>query len=166
MSTTVQPTNVHPFPVVKPGFRLAPARIGRKGRMQTVYLQCPTWCTENHVENWNNDLEDVNHYGDMGGVAVPTMERDFAQFEWYARIASDPIAAEPSLRAAHVLIGDGGADEARLTPDMADEVADEIISFASEIRSAARTARLHNAAGDSDQNLDEALRRVQGGVAS
>jgi hypothetical protein len=168
MQNTVQgAATVHPFPAIKPGHRLMPARIGRMGRMQTVYVECPVWCTQDHVANWNYDVEDITHYGDMAGMTVPTMlDPDVAHFTWSTRVACDPAAPEPSLRAAHVLIDDENPDEARLTPDMADELASELIAFAAQIRSAARTARLHNAAaGDSDPDMDEALRRVRGGAA-
>lgn len=154
------------FPAMKPGHRLVPARIGRKGRMQIVYVECPVWCTEDHVANFQYDVEDITHYGDIDGVAVPTMlNPDEAHFTWSTRVASDPAAAEPSLRAAHVLVDDGSPIEARLTPEMADDLANELIAFAAQIRAAARTARLANHVGDSDPSMDEALRRVRGGAA-
>jgi hypothetical protein len=162
MSSTVQPENVAAFPAINAGNRLVPARVGRQGRMQTVYVECPLWCTVDHVANWQYDVEDVNHYGDTESVTVPTMLKPgVAHFVWSTRIACDPVAAEPSLRAAHVLIDDENPDEARLTPDMADELANELIAFAAQVRSAARTARLYNAATDSDPDMEEALRRVR-----
>jgi hypothetical protein len=48
---------------------------------------------------------------------------------------------------------------------MADDLANELIAFAAQIRAAARTARLANHVGDSDPSMDEALRRVRGGAA-
>lgn len=166
MENTVQGVaNVAPFPAIKPGHRLVPARVGRNERTQIVYVECPLWCTEDHVANWQYDVEDIVHYGDMDGVTVPTMLKPgLAHFSWSVRIASDPTAPEPSLRAAHVLIDDENPDEARLTPEMADEMADDLIAFASHIRAAARTARLHNAT-TSDPNMDEALRQVREGAA-
>lgn len=157
-------SNVYPFPVIKPGFKLVPARTGRGDRKQICYIECPLWCTDDHVANWQYDLEDVSHYGDIDSMQVPTMtDPDTALYEWHTRMASDPTASEPSLRAAHVLISDSGAVDARLTPDAADEVADELIGFASAIRHAARSARLANqTSADSDPDMDEALRRVRG----
>lgn len=161
--------NVTPFPAVKPGYKLAPARIGRGDRKQIIYIECPNWCTQDHVENFRYDVEDITHYGDMSSVIVPTMTSDHAHFVWSVQVSSDPTASEPSLRGAHVLIDDEDTDTARLTPDMADELADELIGLASDIRHAARTARLHNQTvrnADSDPDMDEALRRVrEGGVA-
>ena len=56
------------------------------------------------------------------------------------------------------MLEDRGNEYAHLTPEMAEELADKAVSFASYLRSLARTARLHNAAGDSDPDMDEATR--------
>lgn len=86
--------------------------------------------------------------------------------ELYVRVHSDPSHPERQLRTAHVLLGNGAPFDSYLTPDDADQAADELAAFAAKIREAARTARLANtASGDSDPDMDEALRRVRGGAA-
>lgn len=128
-------------PVVSPGIRLVPARIGTWSRNQIAYIECPTWCTEDHAAD-PYALEDIAHYADMSGVQVATfLDEHTALYQWWVRIEADPVSEDPRMRAAHVLVGDDSRDEARLTPDMAEELADDLITFAAQIRMAARTAR-------------------------
>ncbi|KMS81807.1 hypothetical protein ACH49_01360 [Streptomyces leeuwenhoekii] len=151
----------------QPGYRLVPAAIGRRKETASVVLiECPSWCTEDHVENWNRYIEDVTHYSDMSsGVGVPTfLNEDVNQFCWWSRVEADPSSSDPRMRAAHVLVGDDSRDEARLTPEMADEMADELVAWAAHLRQQARIVRLANQ-GDSDPDMDEALRRVREGGA-
>jgi hypothetical protein len=134
-------------PVTLPaGHRLAPARVGRPGSVQTIAIPCPAWCSQDHVDDWQYDVEDIEHYGPMFGVQVSTILNDTALYEWYGRVNSDPGSSDPRLRAAHVLVGDCSREDAQLTPDMTDELADELIAFGLKLRAAARTARLANQA--------------------
>jgi hypothetical protein len=81
-----------------------------------------------------------------------------------AMIKSDPAAEDARMRKAHIMVDDE-REQAFLTPEMAEQFADELIGYASEVRHLARTARLHNqSSGDSDPNMDEALRRVRDGA--
>jgi len=124
-----------------PGMRLAPARVGRPGHVQTIHIECPTWCTQNHVEDWQYDMEDIEHTGARFSVEVPTMTGDEALYEWYGRVSSDPWSSDVRMRSAHVLVGDCSREDARLTPDMTDELADRVIAYGLELRAAARVAR-------------------------
>ncbi|MFK4595742.1 DUF6907 domain-containing protein [Streptomyces pristinaespiralis] len=126
---------------------LVAARVGRAGLVQTVYIECPTsWCAVDHLE-WEGALEDISHYSDSDVVQLNTLtDDDTGHSEMYVGISMDPVASDPRLRAAHVMVTDAVGD-AYLTPDMADEYADELIAFASQIREKARIARLSNKAG-------------------
>ncbi|MFD8453907.1 DUF6907 domain-containing protein [Streptomyces coelicoflavus] len=168
-----QPTaaTVHPFPAVKPGFRLVPAKVGATNRTSTVvYIECPNWCTEDHVENAVRNVEDILHCTGTEGFVVETFTGD-TSFPgapgWvhglWAGLESDPAATDSDMRRAHVVVEDG-SNYAYLTPQMAEQLADTVVGFASELRHLARTARLHNSveSGDSDPDMDEALRRVRG----
>jgi hypothetical protein len=165
----VTTNNVHPFPAVKPGHRLVPAKVGRDSETGViVYIECPNWCTEDHVIEPVRNIEDVMHRSDGANVYVPTFGYGAYPVQMHAWIESDPVAKDPQFRAAHITVQDvSGNAFANLTPDMGEQVADELIGFASELRHQARTARLANqTAGDSDPDMDEALRRVrEGGVA-
>jgi hypothetical protein len=147
--TTVQPgnlTNVMPFPAIKPGYRLAPLGLGAPTQGQRiVYIECPIWCTEDHVANFQNHLDDVSHNGDDFTVYVPTFLNEGAPvYYWSAAIGMDPESDDARMRAAHVVLSDSANVDAYQTPDMADGVAADLEKLAAKIREAARTARLHN----------------------
>lgn len=130
-----------------PGHRLVPARVGRPGNVQTIGIPCPEWCSQDHVDDWQYDVEDIEHYGPMFGVQVPTvLDEDTALYEWFGRVNSEPGSHDPRLRGTYVLVGDCSREDARLTPDMTDALADELIAFALRLRAAARTAREANQA--------------------
>lgn len=127
--------------------RLVPATIGRFDRVQTVWIECPTWCVVDHSGR-EGCLEDVMHYSDAGVVQVLTMTDDVTSHsEMYVNVSLDPSASDSRLRAAHLVVNDGGRDDAYLTPDMADELADDLVAFAAQIRGKARLVRLYNKAG-------------------
>lgn len=155
------------FPASRPGYRLVPAALGAPSQGQRiVHIYCPVWCTQDHVSGFQHYIEDFSHSGDDYTVLVPSFLNDgVAVYEWSARVNQDLEDSDPRMRAAHVRLEDSTSIDAYLTPDMADETADDLIRLALKLREAARTARLHNAAGDSDPDMDEALRRVQGGAA-
>lgn len=128
-------------PAAAPGFRLAPASIGRPGRVQVAYLPCPTWCVLDHLADRQPAVEDVTHRGDVDHVQVPTMGDDlYSAFELYSQLYADPVSDDPRMRVAAVSVTDGSSD-AYLTPDMADQTADELIAFAMRMKGAARMAR-------------------------
>lgn len=167
--TTVQPetiTNVHPFPAIKPGHRLVPARVARRDEAGViVYIECPTsWCTEDHVAEPVGNVEDVMHRGDnTAELVVDSFACTPVPHQLYASIVSDPASTNPLLRAAHIEVEDAdGGRTAALTPEMGEELADRAVAFAAQLRDLARTVRLHNAA---TSDLDEALRQMQGGAA-
>lgn len=132
-------TNVHPFPAIAPGHHLAPVAIGAPGPTQKiVFVPDPDWCAVNHVSNWVNYLEDLDHTGDEFAVHVRSFFNEARPAHTLTvAVGCDPMSSDPRMRAAHVIVGDEGSVDAYLTPDMADEAA--------KIREAARTARLHNA---------------------
>lgn len=166
MSNNVAPNATRPVPKLAPGIRLVPAAIGLRGAAQIIWIQCPDWCVDDHVAERQIAVEDVSHHGAVDCVQVPTMGDDlYSAFELYSQLYSDPISADPRMRTATVLVTDGSRD-AYLTPSMAEELADDLIKKAAQIRQKARIARRANASVvDSDPNMDEALRQVRGGVA-
>lgn len=155
--------NFTPFPAVKPGHRLVPARIGTWDRNQIAYIECPNWCTEDHLES-PSYIEDIDHATLSQGITVPTFIECDDDHYWTSRLEADPNSDDERMRDVHVVAGDDSRFEARLTAEMAEQLADELIGFASQLRHQARTCRLANqTAGDSDPDMDEALRRVRNG---
>jgi hypothetical protein len=150
VQTTVQPSNVTPFPAIAPGHHLAPVAIGTPGPTQKiVFVPCPDWCEANHVSSWVNFLDDLDHTGSEFAVHVHSFFNDNSPaYTMTAAIGCDPMSNDPRLRAAHVIVGDEGSVDAYLTPDMADEVAADLEKLAAKLRDSARTARLHNQAAE------------------
>jgi hypothetical protein len=146
-TNAIGPSNVYPFPAIRPGHRLVPAKVARSGETGVIaFIECPNWCVEDHVADYVGSLQDVMHRGENAYVAVPTFAYGAYPVQMHASVQLDPAASDPQMRAAHVLVSDStGNNDAYLTPEMADAVADELIGLASELRHKARTARLHNA---------------------
>ncbi|MGW0764638.1 DUF6907 domain-containing protein [Streptomyces sp. NPDC002676] len=142
--------NVHPFPAIAPGYRLAPVKVEHtSGTSTIVYIECPTWCDEDHVVESVRAVEDVMHRTGGVNVYVPTFGYGAYPVQLHAWIESDPVAKDPSFKAAHIAVSDVTGDEgAHITPEMAEKLADDLIGFASELRHLARTARLANRGGD------------------
>lgn len=150
----------------RPGYQLVPALIGRPESSIVTPIECPTaWCTEDHVDEHVRNIEDVMHIGETASVLVRSFAPGtVAPISLHVEVQSDPVATDSRLRAAHIVVQDGGGSNyCHLTEDMADGLADDLIALASELRQKTRTARLHNqtAVGDSDPDMDESLRRVR-----
>jgi hypothetical protein len=137
---------IAPEASVTPPPRFVPASVGRPGRVQTVGVTCPAWCVLDHVAERVVAVEDISHRGAPDHAQVPTMSDDFySAFEVYSQLYSDPPSDDLRMRVAAVVVTDGSR-EAYLTPDMADEAADELIAFALGVKEKARIARLAIAA--------------------
>jgi hypothetical protein len=144
-STQVSLGTVTPFPAIAPGHHLAPVALGPDQKI--VFVPCPDWCTTNHVSESVRYLEDIAHAGDVFAVEVGSFfNGEKPVYTLNATIGSDPMSSDPQMRAAHVIVGDEGSVDAYLTPDMADETADDLEKLVAKLRENARTARLHNAA--------------------
>jgi hypothetical protein len=146
MSSTLPPVNVYPFPTIKPGHRLVPAKVGRTNDTSMIaYVECANWCIEDHVDEPVRNIEDIVHRGDTASVLVPTFGYGAYPIQLHATVESDPTAQDPQFRDAHITVQDaGGSAYSYLTPEMADRLADEAVKFAAQLREQARTARLHN----------------------
>ncbi|MEU8528499.1 hypothetical protein AB0C77_23370 [Streptomyces sp. NPDC048629] len=127
----------------RPRVRLVPVLVGTRDRVQTAYVECPWWCTEHHDERIGS-LDDLVHNSGGSHAQVETLTDDL--YDLTAQIATDPASSDERLRSAHIQLG-GLVDDAALTPDMADEVADELITLASQMRQQAAIARRFNAGG-------------------
>ncbi|NMI57130.1 MULTISPECIES: DUF6907 domain-containing protein [unclassified Streptomyces] len=150
----------------KPGHRLVPARFGKPGQQADVWVECPAWCKDDHVKDWNHHAVDLDHWGpvDAGWDTDCITRQGDRMLSLDARLHSDPAATDPRLSAAHVLMDDE-AVQVYLTPEMAEKTADELIAFAAQIRHLAREAREFNAKASRPRRnqADEALRRVRAG---
>ncbi|MEU0038472.1 hypothetical protein [Streptomyces sp. NPDC006333] len=153
------------LPAIQSGHRLVPARIGRPGHQADVFVECPTWCAQDHVEDWNQHAVDLDHWAKSTSWDTDCINQPGDRvLSLDARLHSDPGATDSRLRAAHVLVDDESV-EAYLTPEMAERTADELIAFAAQLRHLAREAREFNAQASRPRRsqADEALRRVRAG---
>jgi hypothetical protein len=141
-------STVTAFTAIAPGHHLAPVALGAPGAAQKiVFVPCPDWCTTNHVSAWVHFLEDIDHTGHEFAVHVRSfLNPGKPAYTMTTAVGSDPMSSDPQMRAAHVIVGDEGSVDAYLTPDMADEAADDLERLVAKLRENARTARLHNAA--------------------
>lgn len=140
-------------PAVRPGHRLVPALIGTLNHHQVAHIECPDWCAEDHMDE-PSALNEITHYADNADVEVGTfLDPDTLRCIWSARIVAEPSAASPKLWAAHIVLDDQDADEARLTPDMAETLADDLVGFAAHLRQLARTVRTVNQAAGASSDL-------------
>jgi hypothetical protein len=142
----VTTSNVHPFPALKPGYRLVPALIGTRKNAQIVYIPCPLWCTEDHAAD-PYMLEDVTHTSQAEELEIGSFLKRGASLLMFATVQADPCETNPMLKAAHIAVDSGDLPD-YLTPEMTEAFADDLIGFASQLRHLARTARLHNQAAD------------------
>lgn len=146
MTTTVQPSNVHAFPTMKPGHHLAPLTIGTPGAAQRiVYVECPDWCVTDHMAESVDFVQDVTHTGaDFTALVYSFISDGLPICTLSAALGVDPMSTDPALRDAHIIVSDEGSVDAYLTPEMADQAADDLAQLAAKLRETARTARLHN----------------------
>jgi hypothetical protein len=155
-STQARLGTVTPFPVVNPGFRLVPATVGRTGRTQvTVWIECPTYCTVDHVAEPEGSIEDIAHQGEDFGIVAPSMTGGSSEVELYARLYSDPASPDPRMRGPHLLIGNGLTPDAQMTAADAERWLGELIDFTAQLRHAVQACR-------SGVDTDETMRRVGG----
>lgn len=139
--TPVAQTPEHP--ARRPRTRLVPAKVGPRGRVQTVHVECPWWCTIDHGRRIGS-LDDLTHTSHPCMAELESSDGDM--LELTATLSVDPASSDPQRRAAHIELG-GMADSMHLTPDLADEAADELISLAAKLREQAAIARRFNQGG-------------------
>jgi hypothetical protein len=145
MTTTVPQPNtgtVHPFPAVKPGYRLVPALIGTRKSAHTAWIPCPAWCSGGHLDA-PTMFEDITHTSASEDVGISSFLKPDGSLLMYAMLQADPASTDERLRQAHIGIEAGDMPEYH-TPDMAEAFADDLERFASQLRRLAATARLHN----------------------
>ncbi|MFI9168794.1 DUF6907 domain-containing protein [Streptomyces lincolnensis] len=118
-----------------PGFSIVSALV--KGIQ--VPIACPTaWCTENHADEENAHLEDIDHSGEHVDVYAPRIDKEDMLFA-FAHLSQDPLSARAKERVPYVVVE---GDEAMfLTPDQADTFATNLTTFSGRIRDLSRTAR-------------------------
>ena len=79
-----QPTAAAVRLAVKPGYRLVPALVGRSTDPGTVaHVECPDWCTVDHLAEKAVFLEDVSHKGERAAMSLSPSRGDRVPVEVY-----------------------------------------------------------------------------------
>ncbi|WPO69944.1 DUF6907 domain-containing protein [Streptomyces sp. KN37] len=159
MQNTVTPLATA-LPELKPGFRLVPAKVGKPDAAQIVWVECPDFCVEDHVDEHVWNVEDISH---SGAPAVLNLASDQSaglpievSLSWWP--SSDGVASRPCLAV------DIDREVAVYGRTGALAVADQIAAFAENVRRLAETLPDETPAPVPSQ-ADEALRRVRGVTA-
>lgn len=146
-----------PMPSVpRPGYRFVPALIGRSTDPGVIaYVECPSWCTVDHIAQHSSYLEDVNHEGERRAMCFTPSKGPRVPVEVF--LTQWPGTHEPQTQLAVDL--DYEVETYDRTAALA--LADQLVAFAADVRRLAQT--LPDDAVRSQ--ADEALRRVRGGAA-
>lgn len=115
--------------------RLSPALI--KGTK--IFIQCPEWCTVDHVAANENHIEDVWHAGEYADLNVPQMNGN-PELLVFARIGIDEQSDDPGMRNAFLFVDDGNSGF-YMTPEQAVDFADNLHAFAARVRGMAKQAK-------------------------
>lgn len=111
--------------------RLIPALVNG----EQIFIECPPWCTLDHVAQNQKHLEEVWHGSDTVNLYAP----DGGDLVLFARLGADPYCLKHERRVPFVVIDDG-SDCVNLTPQQAETFADNLLVFAAQVRAMARTA--------------------------
>lgn len=136
MSTTVQSPADQPAPLTDR--HIVPAVIDG----HTVHLECPTWCTVDHVRDSQKFLEDVWHSGTFADLEAPRRNGTPSLLA-YARLGLDPFSRDEEMRRPFIFVEDGATcDEGSyMEADHAEQFADNLVAFAEKIRAMASAMR-------------------------
>ncbi|NWF25266.1 hypothetical protein HW130_03135 [Streptomyces sp. PKU-EA00015] len=125
--TPTSPAGIHPS-------RIVPAVVSGA----RIFIECPAWCTVDHVDSAENHIADVWHGGDYANLNVPRLGKS-PDLLAFARLGVDPMSSDPAKQTAFVFVDDGG-EGYEMSPDQAVDFADNLERFAAEIRAMAATA--------------------------
>lgn len=117
--------------------RIVPAMVDG----QSVYLPCPTWCTIDHVAENQKFLVDVWHSGPFTDLEAPRRDNT-PMLMAYARLGVDPFSSDDAMRTPFLFVEDGGSAEgAYMDAEHAEQFADNLATFAEQIRGMARALK-------------------------
>ncbi|MGQ4343546.1 DUF6907 domain-containing protein [Streptomyces sp. SAS_275] len=134
--TVATPASAVSTPIpAQPTPNLSPALVNG----QRVWVECPHWCTEDHIAANERHLEDVCHTS--GAADLIAARKDSAP---HLLLLTRLIAGTGSTaedRQPLVTIDVDDVTGMYLEPADADRFADDLVAFAQQVRALARTAR-------------------------
>lgn len=108
------------------------------------YVECPSWCTEDHVAANERHLEDVCHTSGAADLMAPRQDGSACLMLLTRLLAGN--GASSADRQPLVTVDVDDVNGMYLEPDAADEFADSLVAFAERVRGLADVARTANAA--------------------
>lgn len=133
MTTVVPERKLAPAASITP--RLSPALVNG----QKLWIECPSWCTEDHVAANERHLEDICHGSRAADLIMPR-EDGSARLMLLTRLIAGNYGTEKD-RQPLVTVDVDDVQGMYLPADDADVFADGLVAFAEEIRALARVAR-------------------------
>jgi hypothetical protein len=105
-----------------------------------IFIECPPWCTVDHVADSTGHVEDIWHASDNVDLEVPRLGQA-SDLMAFAKIELDGYCSDPRKRVPFIAVEDASSEGYDMTPTQALEYADNLEVFAAKIRMMARTAR-------------------------
>lgn len=127
-----------PATSVTPPPRLRPALVNG----QRIHVECPPWCTEDHVAANERHLEDILHTSGCSDLMAPRQGGPAQLLLLTRLIASD--SGSPEDREPLVTVDVDDVNGMYLAPAEAEVFADRLVAFAEQVRRLAAVARLAN----------------------
>lgn len=121
-----------PEPTVAPTSRISPALVNG----QRIFLECPAWCTEDHVAVNERHLEDVCHSSAVVDLVSPRDSGPTRLLAYARVIAGNSTSLEDQPQ---VTVDFDDIQGMYLQAQDADEFANNLIAFAQQVRTLART---------------------------
>lgn len=133
MSTLAYSCEAASAPTV-PAPHLRPALVNDR----RVLVECPSWCTMDHVAENERHLEDIEHAGELSAIVIPGGEPGYRLLA-HIRLSADLFATDPADRLPVVVVDDG-SEGFRLTPPQARQYAARLIAHAEQVQMLAQQA--------------------------
>lgn len=114
--------------------RLRPATVAGNH----IHIECPAWCTYDHVAHPEGFLVDVFHSTDSADLMAPLMGEEPLPL-LHARVSADTFGTDVARQVPYIEVTDE-SELIHMTPDQALQFADDLVAFADRIRALAAQA--------------------------
>ncbi|WP_405461586.1 hypothetical protein OG786_29255 [Streptomyces sp. NBC_00101] len=104
-----------------------------------IFVECPSWCVDDHVGANQRHLADVDHSGPTVDLSLTDVD-GVSQLLGWVRLCTEPGSSRPELRRPHLLVEDGSGLTAFVPLAGADALADGLVAAAERVRAMARAA--------------------------
>lgn len=106
-------------------------------RSQRITVDCPSWCTHPHAEDYRS-LEDVSHHGPAIQLFAPS-HNGVIESVLKAKVSSWPFAGDPETAVPFIAFDPVGDEVAQFTPETLAAFADQVIAHGHALHTLAAT---------------------------